>query len=107
MQIYKNIAKGFKQETFPTEFESSLVQLIKGLCRKKPEERLPMSSKGVGALQEHPWYTRPKKQWENIQCLKALAPYVPDGQYSFLSSEQVEHPPVAECCGDQDWDADF
>merc|ERR1719454_2331940 len=40
MQIYKNVVKGFKKETFPSDFSDELITFIKGLCRKKPEERI-------------------------------------------------------------------
>merc|ERR1712039_900783 len=56
MQIYRNIVRGFKKETFPEAFGQDLIDLIKGLCRKKPEERIPMGPGGVENLLEHPWF---------------------------------------------------
>jgi CRP-like cAMP-binding protein len=56
MQIYRNIVKGFKKENFPETFSGDLVDLIKGLCRKKPEERIPMGPGGVSNLHDHPWF---------------------------------------------------
>merc|ERR1712176_318752 len=38
MQIYKNIVKGFKNYTFPSEFSPELTNLVKGICRKVPEQ---------------------------------------------------------------------
>merc|ERR1719159_73144 len=75
MQTYKNIAKGFRKETFPTDFSIELSNLIKSLCRKKAEERLPMQSGGIKNLQEHPWYQG--ISFILIEQRKADVPYVP------------------------------
>merc|ERR1719335_1342285 len=75
MQIYKNIVKGFKKETFPDNFSPLLIELIKGLCRKKPEERLPMGPGGLKNLREHPWYQG--YSWDSIAKKTWTAPYIP------------------------------
>merc|ERR1712228_951054 len=56
MQIYRNIVKGFKQDTYPEDFETDLKDVIGGLCRKKPEERIPMGPGGLNNIKKHPWF---------------------------------------------------
>merc|ERR1712190_522770 len=55
-QIYKNIIKGFKKDTYPQDFAVDLKDIIGGLCRKKPEERIPMGPSGLENLKRHPWF---------------------------------------------------
>jgi serine/threonine protein kinase len=76
MQIYKNIVKGFRKETFPGDFKSDLCDVIKGLCRKKPHERISMGPGGVKNLKEHMWYMG--HPWLEIDAGHHEAPYIPD-----------------------------
>merc|ERR1711939_807027 len=55
-QIYKNIMKGFSRVKFPSEFTSDLIEVVKCLCRKKPEERITMQKGGVDNLVQLPFF---------------------------------------------------
>merc|ERR1712056_95341 len=72
---YKNIIKGFSKVKFPESCPSDLVEVIKSLCRKKPEERVTMQRSGVGGLQEMPFFS--SISWLDLAEKKVDAPYVP------------------------------
>lgn len=79
LQIYKNICKGFKKEHFSSVFSVDLVDLIKGLCRKKPQERITMLSGGIANLAKHPWAASKEDptKWSQISSLSYPAPWEP------------------------------
>merc|ERR1712139_558119 len=70
---------GFRKDHFPASFATDLVDLIKGLCRKKPQERLPMLPGGVEEnLAGHAWFhdgTQPR--WQAIRLRTYPPPYTP------------------------------
>mmetsp|Transcript_9255 Transcript_9255/g.16329 ORF Transcript_9255/g.16329 Transcript_9255/m.16329 type:complete len:625 (-) Transcript_9255:88-1962(-) len=82
-QIYKNIMKGFSKVKFPETFPSDLVDVIKSLCRKVPEERITMQKGGVENLQEMPFFTA--LDWSDLLEMKLPAPFVPERR----SDEQI------------------
>merc|ERR1712150_69820 len=78
MQTYRNIVKGFRNDHFPSSFSTDLVDFIKCLCRKKPQERIPMLPGGVGNLQSHPWLNNASDQkWERIRARTFDVPFQP------------------------------
>merc|ERR1712176_1586805 len=74
-KIYKNIVRGFKKDTFPKSFTVHLVDVISSLCRKKPEERLPMGPRGLWHLEAHTWYSG--FDWEQMRNRSLAPPHVP------------------------------
>lgn len=74
-QIYKNITKGFSKVKFPETFPSDLIDVIKSLGRKKPEERLTMQKGGVGNLREMPYFL--KMDWEALADRTLEVPLIP------------------------------
>lgn len=76
MQIYKNIVKGFRKEMWPSSFSPSLVEVIKGMCRKKPEERIPMQPGGFKNIKEVPYFND-GIEWDAVVAKTWKAPYVP------------------------------
>jgi serine/threonine protein kinase len=75
-QIYKNIIKGFSKVTFPTHFTSDLTDTIKSLCRKKPEERIPMQKGGVDNLKGMPFFTG--LDWSKLAKHECEPPLTPE-----------------------------
>jgi len=74
-QIYKNIMKGFSKVKFPENLPSDLIDVIKGLCRKKPEERVTMQKGGVVNLQEMVFFS--SLCWDRL-ALRVVEPvFVP------------------------------
>lgn len=74
-QIYKNIIKGFSKVKFPDDCPSDLMDVIKSLCRKKPEERVTMQKGGVENLKELPFFS--SFCWDQLGLREAEPPYVP------------------------------
>eukprot|EP00931_Biecheleriopsis_adriatica_P070739 TRINITY_DN4452_c0_g2_i1.p1 TRINITY_DN4452_c0_g2~~TRINITY_DN4452_c0_g2_i1.p1 ORF type:complete len:1125 (-),score=272.13 TRINITY_DN4452_c0_g2_i1:99-3242(-) len=74
-QIYKNIIKGFSKVKFPEFFPSDLIDVIKSLCRKSPEERITMQRGGVENLKEMPFFSN--MDWEKLESRSMAAPYMP------------------------------
>jgi len=76
-QIYKNIMKGFSKVKFPDTFPSDLTDVIKSLCRKKPEERLTMQKGGVDNLKVMPFFSG--LSWEKLAVHDAsiTVPFLP------------------------------
>jgi serine/threonine protein kinase len=75
-QIYKNIIKGFSKVKFPDTFPSDLVDVVKSLGRKKPEERLTMQKGGVENLRELPYFSG--LDWWSLASRELPAPCVPE-----------------------------
>lgn len=74
-QIYKNIMKGFSKVTFPENVPSDLMEVIKSLCRKKPEERITMQKGGVSTFMEMPFFS--SLNWNQLSTRQLPAPFVP------------------------------
>jgi len=75
-QIYKNILKGFSKVKFPSSIASDLSDVIKSLCRKKPEERVTMQKGGVESLKEMPWFSC--MNWDKLAARELTGPIIPD-----------------------------
>jgi serine/threonine protein kinase/CRP-like cAMP-binding protein len=73
--IYKNIIKGFSKVEFPKTFPSDVTDVIKSLCRKKPEERVTMQKGGVDNFKEMPFFS--SLSWENITDQTVVPPFKP------------------------------
>mmetsp|Transcript_88827 Transcript_88827/g.251836 ORF Transcript_88827/g.251836 Transcript_88827/m.251836 type:complete len:122 (+) Transcript_88827:2-367(+) len=74
-QIYRNIVKGFKKDMYPKSFDKELVDVIGGLCKKKPEERVPMGSRGLEHLKEMDWFET--FSWARFADRHMPPPWVP------------------------------
>lgn len=112
MQIYRNIVKGFKKEHFPETFAADLVDLIKSLCNKKPECRLPMASGGAANLETHSWFQ--SLPFATIERRARRAPFVPPlPNYEAMADKlRAGHPPEVEFVHndeltDHGWDDEF
>eukprot|EP00405_Crypthecodinium_cohnii_P007407 CAMPEP_0206423258 /NCGR_PEP_ID=MMETSP0324_2-20121206/2583_1 /ASSEMBLY_ACC=CAM_ASM_000836 /TAXON_ID=2866 /ORGANISM="Crypthecodinium cohnii, Strain Seligo" /LENGTH=989 /DNA_ID=CAMNT_0053887803 /DNA_START=60 /DNA_END=3029 /DNA_ORIENTATION=- len=79
LQIYKNIVKGFKKEHFLNKPED-FVNFVKALCKKKPQERLPMLPGGLKNVATHSWVSPDTelKTWNSIYRRQYSAPWEPD-----------------------------
>eukprot|EP00930_Biecheleria_cincta_P084322 TRINITY_DN73807_c0_g1_i1.p1 TRINITY_DN73807_c0_g1~~TRINITY_DN73807_c0_g1_i1.p1 ORF type:complete len:984 (-),score=157.80 TRINITY_DN73807_c0_g1_i1:165-3116(-) len=74
-QIYKNIIKGFSKVKFPEAFPSDLIDVIKSLCRKQPEERVTMQKGGVENLKQMPFFIG--LDWDEVSTKEAKPPFSP------------------------------
>merc|ERR1712203_1213692 len=74
-QIYKNIIKGFSKVKFPETFPSDLIDVIKSLCRKRPEERVTMQKGGMDNLMAMPFFI--EIDWCRLGLRTLDPPFVP------------------------------
>merc|ERR1719188_1092390 len=74
-QIYKNIIKGFSKVKFPEGFPCDLVDVVKSLCRKVPEERITMQKGGIQNLKDMPFFR--SIDWAAMEKREAPPPAVP------------------------------
>lgn len=108
--IYRKIVKGFKKETFPSDFSESLVDVIWNcFCRKKPEERLPMGPGGVNHLKDNAWYCEDRFAWDKVAQQQWKAPWIPPVKTAEdFKKNNCEHPPVVDYEDDgSGWDFAF
>mmetsp|Transcript_131755 Transcript_131755/g.421716 ORF Transcript_131755/g.421716 Transcript_131755/m.421716 type:complete len:768 (+) Transcript_131755:48-2351(+) len=110
MLIYQKVVKGINKVNFPKKCKGPLEDLIKGLCRAEPSERLPMKKGGIANLQEHAWYQG--FDWQAMQNLTMLAPYVPTVKskkdIANFSARKEDMPPhVLYKDNGSGWDKDF
>merc|ERR1711920_1134391 len=75
-QIYKNIMKGFSKVKFPEHMSNDLVDVIKSLCRKKPEERVAMQKGGVDSLKKMSFFN--DFSWRQVEARQMEPPFRPD-----------------------------
>jgi len=74
-QIYKNIMKGFSRIDFPDSIPLDMKEVIKSLCRKKPEERITMQKGGIHALMNLHFFR--DFSWESLQTRTMTPPVLP------------------------------
>lgn len=75
-QIYKNIIKGFSKVKFPESCPSDLIDIIKSLCRKQPEDRVTMQKGGVDNLKQMPFFIG--LDWDEVAARAAKPPFLPE-----------------------------
>lgn len=114
LQIYKNIVKGFRKELFPSSFNGSLVEFVKGLCRKKPQQRLAMLPGGIRNVAQHRWMTPAgdTERWQRIATRKyqtAWEPALATVEQRRVTMKQIWDEPFEEyhAEGGEEWDACF
>jgi len=75
MQIFTNIKKGIQKVTFPSNFNSNLIDLVSRLCSKEPSLRPPMRKGGLKNLKQHAWYEG--FAWDTLTNQTMEPPYKP------------------------------
>eukprot|EP00929_Paragymnodinium_shiwhaense_P104902 TRINITY_DN6971_c0_g1_i1.p1 TRINITY_DN6971_c0_g1~~TRINITY_DN6971_c0_g1_i1.p1 ORF type:complete len:961 (+),score=250.06 TRINITY_DN6971_c0_g1_i1:149-3031(+) len=75
-QIYRNIIKGIQKVSFG-DCPKAGEELIKALCKKKPEERLPMQRGGISNVVSHRFFE--DFSFEDLESGKIKPPLVPGG----------------------------
>jgi len=74
MQIYQKVNKGIEKANFPKQARQA-ESLIKNLCKKEPNERLPMLPEGSDRIRSHEWYNG--FDWDAHYNLTLKPPYEP------------------------------
>jgi len=110
MTIGKNISRGFTKDMFPMSMPDDCSLLIRALCRKQFEQRLPMGSKGVDSLKEHSWFD--DFAWPELELLTMPPPFIPEvtEESVIAAAKQKEYEPFPEFPYEDDgtnWDDEF
>jgi len=101
-QIYKNIVRGFSKVAFPETFPSDLTDVIKSLCRKKPEERVTMQKGGVDNLKTMPFFTA--LNWEELAERKIDPPFRPEITEELQFTKELSRSCEFDVEEIEDWD---
>jgi len=93
-QTYELVKRGINQVNFPPACRGSSADLVRRLCRDKPEERL-----GESQIIEHPWFVSSDFDWAQLRCLRMQPPFRPTvkGQRdngNFRECDQEDPPAV-------------
>jgi cGMP-dependent protein kinase len=101
--IYKNIIKGFSKVKFPPSFPSDVVDTIKSLCRKLPEERVTMQKGGVDNLKEMPFFS--SLSWEQLASMQLEPPFKPElASLDEIRKRKADRPFSVDLAKVEEWD---
>lgn len=88
-QIYKNIIKGMSKVDFPPSCPIDCANVIKALCKKKPEDRVTMQKGGVHNLMEMSFFK--EFSWEDLNSRTMPPPYVPgQSDYAEVAARKLD-----------------
>jgi len=110
MQIYSKVMKGISKVPFPAKCQGPVGDIIKGLLKKEPSERLPMRPGGLKNLKDHKWFSG--FDWNQFQTQDMEAPYKPvvksKKDIANFSARKEDMPRQIEYHDDGTaWDKDF
>jgi len=110
MQIYSKVMKGINKVPFPVKCQGPVGELIKGLLKKEPSERLPMRPGGTRNIKEQKWYN--DFDWGAMENGTMEAPYKPTVKSkkdicNFSARPQDMPKQVAYKDDGTGWDKDF
>eukprot|EP00928_Gymnodinium_smaydae_P069712 TRINITY_DN5336_c0_g6_i1.p1 TRINITY_DN5336_c0_g6~~TRINITY_DN5336_c0_g6_i1.p1 ORF type:complete len:785 (+),score=123.47 TRINITY_DN5336_c0_g6_i1:60-2414(+) len=109
VEIYKKVQRGIDAVAFPKKCKGAVENIIRGLLRQKPEERLPVRAGGLANLQQHQWYRH--FDWHSFVDGTLPAPYIPKVQgvkdnTNFLQ-RKADKAPIFTKVDRSGWDNDF
>lgn len=110
MQIYSKVTKGINKVVFPAKLKGACEDLVKGLCKKEPQDRIPMKKGGIANIQKAAWYSG--FDWNTFKDLKMDSPYKPKVKskkdIANFSARKEDMPPQVKYKDDgTGWDKDF
>jgi hypothetical protein len=110
MVTYMKVMQGIEKVRFPRATKGPIEDLVKGLLKKEPSERLPMRSGGVTNLRTHAWLA--KFDWDGLAKQTLEPPYKPkvksETDMANFSARQEDAPRQIKYVDDgSGWDDDF
>ncbi|KAF6717683.1 cGMP-dependent protein kinase 1 [Oryzias melastigma] len=108
LEIYSVILRGIDMIQFPRKVTKSATNLIKGLCRERPSERVGNQKNRLRDVQKHKWFDG--FNWDGLRQRSIRAPFEPAVgrtlEHSSYGSftEDTDEPPPDDGSG---WDAEF
>merc|ERR1739848_768325 len=112
MQIYQKVSKGIEKVKFPSKFDKSLVELIKGLCAADAAKRLPCKKGGTQNIKCHDWYKIQNFDWDQMAAQRMTPPHLPKFKDSMdetnFNAKKEDLPPQVKYQDPKTgWDKDF
>uniref|UniRef100_A0A7S3NYM0 Uncharacterized protein n=1 Tax=Euplotes crassus TaxID=5936 RepID=A0A7S3NYM0_EUPCR len=93
-KLFKDIKYG--EPEYPEEMSPACKDLLKGLFKKDPGERLGGSKSNADEIKSHPWYSQ--VDWEIIKEKKIIPPFKPDldsdDDTKYIDSEFTDMLPI-------------
>eukprot|EP00418_Pyrodinium_bahamense_P007231 CAMPEP_0179024238 /NCGR_PEP_ID=MMETSP0796-20121207/7352_1 /TAXON_ID=73915 /ORGANISM="Pyrodinium bahamense, Strain pbaha01" /LENGTH=630 /DNA_ID=CAMNT_0020720193 /DNA_START=42 /DNA_END=1931 /DNA_ORIENTATION=- len=77
-QILAKMRRGIDEVHFPSAEECSWPELVKGLCRSEPNDRLPMLSGGVANIKKQVWFMEGGFDLHAHEQCRMVPPHLPD-----------------------------
>jgi len=75
LQTYQQILRGMDCAQFPSYVSSAAENIVRSLCRKKPQERLGSGVGGFNLIRRHKWFRN--FDWKDLRSQKLSAPIIP------------------------------
>lgn len=92
MSIYEQIVEGHIR--FPHNMSPAARDIISGLCKTNPSERLGYISGGTQRVKDHPFFKG--INWEDLYNRKSKGPIIPRVDHAADSGNFEEYPPPPE-----------
>jgi len=114
-QIFAKAKRGMEPVLAMTGFggePDDWTDVVQGLCKSDPSERLPARKGGAANLRQHRWFTKAKFDWRELCDRTMRPPYFPDVRgkedlSNFDPNPEDAPPDVMYFDPGDDWDADF
>lgn len=104
--IFAKARLGIDAVRFPAGVEWP--ELVRGLCRRDPSQRLPMQQGGMRNIQESPWFGNAGFDWNAHASCQMDAPYRPSTLSDAEPVDDMASPEVIAYVDDgSQWDMDF
>jgi cGMP-dependent protein kinase len=109
-EVHRRLMAGMEKIRFQTE--APWTDLVRGLCQRIPEGRLPMQGLGIREIERHPWYLEVDFGWTDHARQEMPSPHVPtlDGDSDLRNFDVTDHRPplVVDAIRDNnEWAHDF
>merc|ERR1712107_882585 len=72
------MGEGIDKIDFPAVAQGDCEDLVKGLCKTEPTQRLPMTTGGVENIRKHMWFEG--FDWTTMKSLDMIPPFIPDAK---------------------------
>lgn len=110
VETYSKVMKGIGKVKMPPKCQGAIGDLIKGLLRKEPSERLPMRPGAIQNVKDHKWYVG--FNWEGMESQKLDPPYKPivkskKDMTNFVARKDDMPNQIEYEDDESEWDQDF
>eukprot|EP00404_Azadinium_spinosum_P004324 CAMPEP_0180459290 /NCGR_PEP_ID=MMETSP1036_2-20121128/22777_1 /TAXON_ID=632150 /ORGANISM="Azadinium spinosum, Strain 3D9" /LENGTH=848 /DNA_ID=CAMNT_0022465955 /DNA_START=1 /DNA_END=2547 /DNA_ORIENTATION=- len=110
--IFWKVERGIEHASF-TDEKATWADLVRGLCKQEPRDRLPVRAGGARGVSEHAWFTDANFNWSALDRQEMPAPSKPplNGPFDLQNFDSIgqDTPKAGKSYEDPGtgWDADF